>query len=73
MGRIFRRHQARRWPAATRKAAPWTVVKADDKYRARIGAIQAVLSQIDYKGRDAKVAAAPRSEGSSAVPGLWDG
>ena len=39
--------------------APWTIVKADDKYRARIGAIQAVLSRIDYKGKIAKVASDP--------------
>ena len=35
--------------------APWTVVRADDKYRARIGAIQTVLSRVDYQDRDDKV------------------
>ena len=35
--------------------APWTVVRADDKYRARIGAIQTVLSRVDYQGRDDKI------------------
>ncbi|WP_417269750.1 polyphosphate kinase 2 [Celeribacter sp.] len=34
--------------------APWTVVRSDDKYRARLNAIRAVLSQIDYAGKDAK-------------------
>jgi len=38
---------------------PWTVVRADDKYRARIGAIQALLSGVDYAGKDAKIACAP--------------
>jgi polyphosphate kinase 2 len=38
------------------KFAPWTLVKADDKYRARLACMQAVLSAIDYKGKDAKVA-----------------
>jgi polyphosphate kinase 2 len=52
--------------------APWTVVKADDKYRARIGSIQAVLSQIDYKGRNAKVACDPDPK-IVGGPGLWDG
>jgi polyphosphate kinase 2 len=32
--------------------APWTVVRANDKRRARIGAIQTVVSAIDYAGRD---------------------
>jgi polyphosphate kinase len=41
------------------KHAPWTVILADDKYRARIGAIQAVLSAVDYKGRDKDVACDP--------------
>lgn len=39
--------------------APWTVVRSDDKYRARLGAIRTVLSAIDYAGKDAKVAHAP--------------
>ncbi len=33
-------------------AAPWTIVRSDDKRRARIAAIQAVLSAIEYDGRD---------------------
>ncbi|MEL6608950.1 MAG: polyphosphate kinase 2 [Pseudomonadota bacterium] len=31
---------------------PWTVVRSDDKRRARINAIRSVLSQHDYAGRD---------------------
>ncbi|AJE46935.1 polyphosphate kinase 2 [Celeribacter indicus] len=31
--------------------APWTVIRADDKYRARLNAIRAVLRGIDYRGR----------------------
>lgn len=34
--------------------APWTVIRADDKYRLRLAAIQSVLSRIDYKGKDFK-------------------
>jgi polyphosphate kinase 2 len=37
------------------ESAPWTVVRSDDKYRARLNAIRAVLGQIDYKGKDKKV------------------
>lgn len=43
-------------------SAPWTVVRSDDKYRARLNAIRAVLSQIDYKGKDKKVACAADKE-----------
>lgn len=35
-------------------SAPWTVVRSDDKRRARLNAIRAVLSQITYQGRDDK-------------------
>jgi polyphosphate kinase 2 len=40
-------------------AAPWTVVRANDKRRARLGAMRAVLSRIGYGGKDASVARAP--------------
>lgn len=33
-------------------AAPWTVIRSDDKRRARIAAIQTVLGAIDYAGKD---------------------
>ncbi|WP_434286977.1 polyphosphate kinase 2 [Celeribacter sp. SCSIO 80788] len=36
------------------EAAPWTVIRSDDKYRARLNAIRAVLTKIDYKGKSAK-------------------
>lgn len=39
--------------------APWTVILSDGKRRARIGAIQHVLSQIDYAGKDPGVAVPP--------------
>lgn len=35
-----------------RPEAPWTVIRADDKARARIAAIQSVLSAVDYPGKD---------------------
>ncbi len=34
--------------------APWTVIRSDDKYRARLNAIRTVLSQIDYEGKSEK-------------------
>jgi len=33
--------------------APWTVIRSDDKRRARLAAIRTILSRIDYAGRDA--------------------
>jgi polyphosphate kinase 2 len=40
-------------------AAPWTVVRANDKRRARLNALRAVLSRIDYIGKDPSVATRP--------------
>ncbi|MCA0272496.1 MAG: polyphosphate kinase 2 [Proteobacteria bacterium] len=34
--------------------APWTVIRADDKKRARLAAIQTVLNAVDYAGKDKK-------------------
>jgi polyphosphate kinase 2 len=39
--------------------APWTVVKSNDKKRARLGAMRHVLSRFDYPGRDPEIASAP--------------
>src|SRR6056297_1874614 len=40
-------------------AAPWTVVRSDDKRRARVAAIRHVLSQIDYTRKVASAVGAP--------------
>ena len=39
--------------------APWTIIKSNDKKRARLGAIRHVLNQYDYPGKDPAVATAP--------------
>jgi polyphosphate kinase len=39
--------------------APWTVVKSNDKKRARLGAMRHVLAQFDYPDKDRDTAAAP--------------
>ncbi|MEL6690208.1 MAG: polyphosphate kinase 2 [Pseudomonadota bacterium] len=36
----------------TNAPCPWTVVRSDDKRRARLNAIRSVLSKYDYAGRD---------------------
>ena len=39
--------------------APWTVVKSNDKKRARLEAIKHVLSKFNYEGKDEDVIGAP--------------
>lgn len=39
--------------------APWTVIKSDDKKRARINCIRHFLHSLDYPGKDPQVAHAP--------------
>ena len=52
--------------------APWTVVRSDDKRRARLAAIRAVLSGLDYAGKDASVACAPDAS-ICGGPDIWHG
>ena len=40
-------------------AAPWTVIKSNDKRRARLNAMRHVLAAVDYEGKDPAVVAAP--------------
>ncbi|NED63650.1 polyphosphate kinase 2, partial [Streptomyces sp. SID10244] len=39
--------------------APWTVVKSNDKKRARINAMRHVLNLFDYKGKNADFVGEP--------------
>src|SRR5262249_143106 len=39
--------------------APWTVVKSNDKKRARLEAMRHILEQYDYEGKDPEVAGSP--------------
>jgi polyphosphate kinase 2 (PPK2 family) len=39
--------------------APWTVVRANDKLRARLGVIRHVLWSCDYEGKDRKAVGRP--------------
>ena len=41
------------------ESAPWTIIKSDDKKRARINAMRHVLNTLDYEGRDPSVAQPP--------------
>jgi len=40
-------------------AAPWTVVRANDKRRTTLNAMRFVLTRIDYTGKDFSVVAPP--------------
>ncbi|MEM8730663.1 MAG: polyphosphate kinase 2 [Pseudomonadota bacterium] len=52
-------------------ATPWTVIRSDDKRRARLAAIQHVLSELDYTGKDAHALGSP-DPGICGGPDLWD-
>ncbi len=51
--------------------APWTILRSDDKRRARINAIRSVLSQLDYARKNAK--ALGSIDGTvCGGPDIWD-
>ncbi len=52
--------------------APWTIVRSDDKRRARIAAIRAVLCGIGYDGKCGDAACLPDPQ-ICGGPGLWNG
>ncbi|MFQ6552275.1 polyphosphate kinase 2 [Aestuariibius insulae] len=52
------------------EAAPWTVIRADDKRRARVQVLRAILSQIPYDGRDDSVVH-PIDSQITGGPDLW--
>ncbi|RRH73526.1 polyphosphate kinase 2 [Falsigemmobacter faecalis] len=39
--------------------APWTIIRSDDKRRARIAALQTVLHRLEFEGKDATAIGAP--------------
>ncbi len=39
--------------------APWTVIKSNDKKRARLEAFRVILSQVDYRAKDTDIVGAP--------------
>lgn len=51
--------------------APWTVVRSDDKRRARLNAIRTVLSAFDYTHKNAK-AIGEIDTGVCGGPDIWD-
>jgi len=51
-------------------AAPWTVIRSDDKSRARIAALQTVLQAVDFAGKDAAIIGTP-DPAICGGPALW--
>lgn len=51
--------------------APWTVVRSDDKKRARIASIQTILHSIDFAGKDTKAIGDP-DRSICGTPEIWD-
>ncbi|WP_420325163.1 polyphosphate kinase 2 [Mameliella sp.] len=51
--------------------APWTVVRSDDKKRARLAAIRHVLTHLDYARKNSKALGAPDSKVLGG-PEIWE-
>ncbi|OWU84837.1 polyphosphate kinase [Oceanicola sp. 22II-s10i] len=51
--------------------APWTIIRSDDKRRARIGAIRHVLASVDYARKDTKAVGQPDPK-IVGGPDIWD-
>ena len=51
--------------------APWTIIRSDDKRRARVEAIRHVLRNIDYTRKDKKSVGKPDKEVCGG-PDIWD-
>lgn len=51
--------------------APWTIVRSDDKKRARLAAIRTVLHGLDYTNKDAQ-AIGETDKGICGGPDIWD-
>lgn len=51
--------------------APWTVIRSDDKKRARLAAMRHVLSAIDYDRKDIKALGEP-DKSICGGPEIWD-
>ncbi len=49
--------------------APWTIIKSDDKKRARLECLRYYLSELDYPGKDPEIARPPDCSDSGWVSG----
>ena len=51
--------------------APWSVIRSDDKKRARLAALRTILGRVDYAGKSAKKVGAP-DDRICGGPEIWD-
>jgi polyphosphate kinase 2 len=51
--------------------APWTIIRAEDKYRARLAVLQHVLGAFDYPAKAATVVVPPDPQ-ICGTPAIWD-
>jgi polyphosphate kinase 2 len=51
-------------------SAPWTVVRSDDKYRARLAVVRSILARVDYAGKGTVALPDPAICGG---PDIWHG
>ena len=51
--------------------APWTIVRSDDKKRARLAVIQSILSGLEFEGKDASLIGKP-DELICGGPDIWN-
>ena len=51
--------------------SPWTIIKSDDKKRARVNAMRHVLHVMDYEGKDMEVAHAPDPSIVASPPEIY--
>jgi polyphosphate kinase 2 (PPK2 family) len=52
--------------------APWTIVRSDDKRRARLNAIKHVLNLMPYAGKDAETVTAPDPKLCGSVAAIYE-
>jgi hypothetical protein len=52
--------------------APWTIVRSDDKKRARLNAIKHILYTIPYAGKDTDVVTAPDSRVVGSAKAIYE-
>lgn len=55
----YTRAKEEMFTATDTKFAPWTVIKSDDKKRARLNAMRFILYELDYDNKDDTVAISP--------------
>ncbi|WP_321314523.1 polyphosphate kinase 2 [Halarcobacter sp.] len=51
----FTRKKYRMLKETNTQKSPWTIIRSDDKFIARINAIKTILNKVDYEGRDSRI------------------